>query len=689
MLPSDTYKFKSVSKCLPLPILLFENDLSASSAYAEYKNFLLIKHGDDFVRVSADRAIMPDYKWVFNFHAIYIQEVFGRINSPEAYEKAVKKTEEYNEKNKEVLCSMKQTDDGETIVVVCDNLSKRVHKVLPQSGDIVYVDATSNLDRQDSKLVKFMTCSPAGGLPLGFIITSSENEKTLTEAFEMFKDVLPEDAFHKRGKENGPVLFMTDDADAEINALHTVWPEAKHLLCVWHVLNAVWRWLWKSDHNIMKDDRPYLLQKFRALLYAKSSSEYDKKKTELLSDKTFLKYPNFINHLIKVYFNRQDVWAIFVRNEKKLPTHSTNTSNFVEASFRLTKDGQFNRTKAYNLPDLIDILFDDSVYYKKRLLDIGNGRFGAFSNTKSRYLLKKTNIQEKQIFDIGESHFIVESESTPDVHYQVDMNSGFCECKAGVNCGPCKHKKAITKYKGLAEFTVLPECDAKARALYHYIAEATVCKSSWYRDLKDTSENIQNVTDFVDKRTENIKRNDPIIIGEEVNIDNSNLDYSSTEESIEEESSEEETVDKFIGAMDAFKTKIISSYVPGMKNGLKRFTKYLQKVTKGNVNTLTQSLYKIGSDITTKRSAGKKRKNGKLIPIQVTAKSRRQYKHRGRHVGISGRKPVDQETRMQMVIRDESENVYHSLPKQKKVKKKPLHSLKESVNINKPSAKKH
>ena len=140
-----------------------------------------------------------------------------------------------------------------------------------------------------------------------------------------------------------------------------------------------------------------------------------------------------------------------------LPTHSTNTSNYIEASFRLTKDGQFNRTKAYNLPDLLDIILDDSVYYMKRLLDIENARFGAFRNTKTRYLTKKTiNIRKDQIFEIGESIFIVESENNPDIYYHIDMKSGFCECKAGLNCGPCKHKSAISKHMGMAEFTVLP-----------------------------------------------------------------------------------------------------------------------------------------------------------------------------------------------------------------------------------------
>jgi hypothetical protein len=144
-------------------------------------------------------------------------------------------------------------------------------------------------------------------------------------------------------------------------------PDAKLLLCIWHVLNEVWRWLWKGTHQIKKEDRPHLLKKFRSILYAKSETEYSIRIDELLSDGICLRYPSYTKHLTESYFNRKLAWAISVRNDEKLSTHSMNTSNYVEASFRITKDGQFNRTKAFNLADLLEIVLDDSVYYKRRL----------------------------------------------------------------------------------------------------------------------------------------------------------------------------------------------------------------------------------------------------------------------------------------------------------------------------------
>ena len=78
---------------------------------------------------------------------------------------------------------------------------------------------TSSLDRQDNKLMRIMTTSPAGGLPLGFWLLSCETEAVITEALSLLKEVLPDGAFYGRGRDTGPRLILTDDAEAEISAI--------------------------------------------------------------------------------------------------------------------------------------------------------------------------------------------------------------------------------------------------------------------------------------------------------------------------------------------------------------------------------------------------------------------------------------------------------------------------------------
>ena len=74
--------------------------------------------------------------------------------------------------------------------------------------------------------------------------------------------------------------------------------------------------------------------------------------------------------------------------------------------------------------------------------------------------------------------------------------------------------------------------------------------------------------------------------------------------------------------MDMFKQKIITTYKKTLGKGVKYFTKKLQKFSKQTGTTLENSLFSIGREITKPKISGKKKKNGKLIPI------RRQYKHR-------------------------------------------------------------
>ena len=58
--------------------------------------------------------------------------------------------------------------------------------------------------------------------------------------------------------------------------------------------------------------------------------------------------------------------------------------------------------------------------------------------------------------------------------------------------------------------------------------------------------------------------------------------------------------------------------------------KYQQSET-----VIVQNWFKIGKDVTDPKKSGKKKKNWKLIPIQVTAKSRRRYKQGTRKL-VSG-----------------------------------------------------
>ena len=127
---------------------------------------------------------------------------------------------------------------------------------------------------------------------------------------------------------------------------------------------------------------------------------------------------------------------------------------------------------------------------------------------------------------------------------------------------------------------------------------------------------------------------------------------------------------------------------PSVKKCTKYFAKKIQNGLKGNLPTLTRTLYQIGGVAAPR---GEKRKNSGTITIQAASKSRRRFKHRGSGAATSGRRVDDMPAHSLNIRLDTGDdeageeitfnNVRHSLPPQKKKKKK-QHSLASDVQSN-------
>ena len=320
-----------------------------------------------------------------------------------------------------------------------------IFQVVPQAADICFLDATSSLDRTDCKVFRLVCPSPAGGLPLGILILTSEGEDVVTEGLQIFRDkCAPSYAFKGRGS-LGPRIFMTDDCSSEINSIKTVFPQSTTLLCQWHLQAAVWRWIYKSEHGIEKKDRPILLKLFQKLIYAKTNETYEDARLELYEDETANDYPQYLQHLSSQYFHRLDTWTTFARLENNLSTHHHTTNNLVESSFNVLKSYTFNREMEFNIAALLlRLLTEDSIYYEGKLIDIGNSVFS--QHVKRSSYNQKVTIPMEDITEVclESKIFYVKSQSEADIYYQCNMKSGLCTCKRGRDLGPCKHK-ALTE----------------------------------------------------------------------------------------------------------------------------------------------------------------------------------------------------------------------------------------------------
>ena len=162
----------------------------------------------------------------------------------------------YNDKQKEMCAKIKHTDDGQTVIAICTPLMKRVHRMIKESGEMIFVDSSGNCDRHNSRIFILLTHSSAGGLPLGVFLTYSESKSAITTGIELLKSILPDSSFFGR-EALGPQVVITDDCLALRQAIHTVYRQTRLIPCIFHILQAMWHWLWDGHNGISKQDRPH------------------------------------------------------------------------------------------------------------------------------------------------------------------------------------------------------------------------------------------------------------------------------------------------------------------------------------------------------------------------------------------------------------------------------------------------
>ncbi|GBN38811.1 hypothetical protein AVEN_173369-1 [Araneus ventricosus] len=117
-----------------------------------------------------------------------------------------------------------------------------------------------------------------------------ETENSYTVGFNLLKETL-KSSFNGKGH---PSIFLTDKFSAEINALKNVWPQSTNLLCIFHVAQAVWRWLWEAKNSIPKDHRQVLMHIFQKIMYASSIQ---------LAEESFLNAIGYVGTFLPTYEN--------------------------------------------------------------------------------------------------------------------------------------------------------------------------------------------------------------------------------------------------------------------------------------------------------------------------------------------------------------------------------------------------
>nr|XP_047134882.1 uncharacterized protein LOC124812379 [Hydra vulgaris] len=309
------------------------------------------------------------------------------------------------------------------------------------------------MDANNLRVFLLCTHSVAGALPLGLIICSDEKTDTLIKAFEAYKILLPENAFFNKGNQTGPDLMLTDlSSHSELrDSLLNVWPSSLLLLCTFHLLQQVWRWLFDIKHQIEKVDRPVIMSNFKNIVYSETIEKFEVTFSQLLCDTIVRKYPNLIFYLKNIY-EMKKCWALAFRST--LRTRGNNTNNYIEAQFLIMKDLILQRVRAYNINALFDsFTVELDQYYKNKLLSVASASFDSYNSPRyfGKLIKNKVGIgfvkpSAEQISTMlrdtqnADCNIFVVFSASGKKNYTVDMNIGICECHVGKNGAPCKHQ---------------------------------------------------------------------------------------------------------------------------------------------------------------------------------------------------------------------------------------------------------
>ena len=234
-------------------------------------------------------------------------------------------------------------------------------------------------------------------------------------------------------------MFITDDSLAEQNAIKSTFPESGSKLCLFHVAQAVWRWLWNSVNEVALGDRKILMQEFQSIMSSSSVEQAELTYKEACYSPTSKKYGNWRIYL-QSHWERS--YGALLGEEQKFVAIIPTTMQ------RLQCD---SRCKAYNVTTLVD--FTCTVmekYYVRRLRSLVNSREVAPRLLLQALLKKAEYLNTDNITRVTAFTYLVPGERS-DEKYEVDISVGICMCEAGKHGKFCKHQVKILKC-----FSLLP-----------------------------------------------------------------------------------------------------------------------------------------------------------------------------------------------------------------------------------------
>ena len=126
--------------------------------------------------------------------------------------------------------------------------------------------------------------------------------------------------------ELNPSIAMTDHDDGINKSLKFVWPEIELFLCLFHILQAVWRYLFTVASGIAREDRQDVFSKFKLCVYSDKDNLQETKNTLFNLPPLSTKCAQYFTDIWKC----SSEWILPMRSNHLI--HGYNTNNYCETS---------------------------------------------------------------------------------------------------------------------------------------------------------------------------------------------------------------------------------------------------------------------------------------------------------------------------------------------------------------------
>ncbi|XP_056288249.1 uncharacterized protein LOC130205117 isoform X2 [Pseudoliparis swirei] len=235
---------------------------------------------------------------------------------------------------------------------------------------------------------------------------------------------------------------MVDRDQKEIKAIKTVFPHASVLLCWFHVLQAIHRWVVKQDGGHVQDPavRNIIVQGIFSLKQCRTERVFHETAKRVLEQiKTATGATRVSKYLRETWLQCGAMWANFGR---MFFHHQSETNNVVERFFNGLKYNFLGGYCNKRLDDLLLILHNHVVKYYSQLDELVNaGRAPTKGSQESVISAERMRSHglDQNIQYLSEARFSVPSESKPDVFYEVDLLYSVCQCPVNGQGQKCKH----------------------------------------------------------------------------------------------------------------------------------------------------------------------------------------------------------------------------------------------------------